>query len=231
MPDAGLGISPILLIVDSMDSAPQRDRLALQMHHMFMHQGNQCFAFGLILTPSICRVHMFDRAGAVCAPPFNYQEEPLQSCSTISEMASESIEDMGIYNTIWYDGHHIKLRTIVPRIRSLNAHKEDDPHTHISNGRFVWSDPGRPHSKFGRPRQCQTAQDQSGRPDVPGRLFPPSLMHFMIRETWISRPTPEGKEDEASLLKYIHKKDILQGVPQYYHYQEVSISSRTIPFF
>ncbi|KIJ32790.1 hypothetical protein M422DRAFT_265423 [Sphaerobolus stellatus SS14] len=52
--------------------------------------------------------------------------------------------------------------------------------THISNGRFVWSDPGRPHSKFGRPRQRQTAQDQSGRPDVPGRLFPPSLMHIVV---------------------------------------------------
>ncbi|KIJ50801.1 hypothetical protein M422DRAFT_244747 [Sphaerobolus stellatus SS14] len=46
----------------------------------------------------------------------------------------------------------------------------------ISNGRFVRSDPGRPHSKFGRPRQRQIAQDQSGRPDVPGRPFPPSLM-------------------------------------------------------
>ncbi|KIJ50807.1 hypothetical protein M422DRAFT_776795 [Sphaerobolus stellatus SS14] len=79
---------------------------------------------------SVRRIYMFDRAGVVGAPSFNYHEESLRFCSIVRGMASESVEDIGFDITIWYDGSYTKIRTLLPNkelVRSWVVHKEDEP--------------------------------------------------------------------------------------------------------
>ncbi|KIJ50821.1 hypothetical protein M422DRAFT_244768 [Sphaerobolus stellatus SS14] len=172
--EAKFGVSLILLALDSTAIILLKNRLALQIQRMFMHQGNRKVAFGLIITPSQYHVFLFDRAGPVSAPApaFNYHED-------------SSRDDM-------FDGIHT-------RIRCYASVTEDE----VLSTDYTVVKPGQ---TWFVPKGDEKKQ-------------------FMIRDMWVSQQTLQGREDEGSILKHIHKSGILIGVPKCHHYEELSDSS------
>jgi len=202
--DIELGICPIQVILDSADSDISRERLTLQVEHMLRHQPQRRFAFGLVMTPHLCRAYYFDRAGSVSSHSFSYHAEPRRFCALLAGLAGSDASRVGFDPTVYNDGKNVKILCKNVSGRKAVKHEEyvvKDVKHHspelVCKGTSCWLVTG------------------------------PDGANYIVRDKWTILPDVSGRESEKSLLDYAYSQGVNDGIVQLRHYEELSCSGRT----
>ncbi|KIJ46115.1 hypothetical protein M422DRAFT_778606 [Sphaerobolus stellatus SS14] len=193
-------ISPIEVCLDTDDQIYARDRLAVFMQEIFVTQGSRRFAYGLVITPNVLTMYMFDHSGIAVSPPLDYHKHPEQFAIIISGMAANP-QRIGFDSSVWGDDTGALVRSTVSPPGSRKKYQKYRIEDEIFQFPFM---PGRGTLVWLVSLENSTENIQ-----------------YVIKDAWIAHTGVDGHESEGTLLALAKERGVNKGLAQIEHFEEV----------